>query len=565
MPTAPAAVLLYDSTDRASARTPVLAIDLDAKLRIDGSPAGREAARRDAALIAATVERAGGTCIVSAGPTGGHHVWIPLLEPLPLAQAATLGHALRRACPTLDPAPLGNASTGCLRPPGSPHAAGGFQALLTPLPAAVASLATRNPPSVVEALWRLVPAAQSESAPPPPGGPVEARHVLARRWEQLAAQGPAPGQYGGDASLARWHLILAAVRAGWTADEWIASVATWPWLSEQLASPRRLAMTRSEFEKAASQWRRGSSVQIPDTSQEFLHGGGARQAGGESTTPGNQPQLEDIHLRLRRARTWLQTTVRAGGLSPGVHAVARAVLLFAHAGESDRIQVGVRALAIAAAVSHTTVADALWALAGTGMIERVGQGIGRGADVWEIDLDLGTGLRPATGRLWATRPVFRVIGGTATAEVYEALATAAVPLSSRELAGMLGRSPTTITAHLNELADWGLAGGGGRAGWTVGPSDADELASRLGATDLMAEQVARYRTERVAWWRWLEDKGLEDRHTRRSPGLGQVVLLQPSPVQHHNPAARGSRAGPDTIGDVIELLQRVLGATVVAG
>ncbi len=565
LPTAPAAVLLYDSPDRATARIRVLAFDLDAKQRIDGAPAGRRAAARDAVLIAETVERAGGACVVSAGPTGGHHVWIPLACPLPLAQAAALAHALRQVCPTIDPAPLGNAATGCMRPPGSPHAAGGFQALLTPLPEAVACLDNPNRSGVLDALWNLV---APEAGPVPTGQAAvvlpERQRPLPRRWEQLAAEGPVPGQYSNDASLARWYLILAVVRAGWTADEWVAAIGSWPWLSAQLANPRRLALARSEFEKAATQRRQGISVQIPDTSQESLHGGGAGDGEEESTTPRDQPQLETIHRRLRRVRTWLQSLVRSGRLSPGVHAIARAVLLFAHAGESQRIQVGVRALAIAAAVSRTTAGTALRTLESAGLVALVGRGIGRGADVWEVDLSLGEGLAPASGRIWATRPVFRVIGGHGAAEVYEALATASTPLSCRNLAGILGRSPTTINAHLTELAAWGLSTGGGRGGWIVGPSDPDELATRLGAVGLMAEQVARFRAERLAWWRWLEAKGL-DKPSRRSPGLGQVVLLPASaPVQRHAASARGDRAGPESAAlRAIDLVRSVLGATLV--
>jgi hypothetical protein len=248
-------------------------------------------------------------------------------------------------------------------------------------------------------------------------------------------------------------------------------------------------------------------------------------------------------------------------MSPAVHAVGRAVLLFAHATASHRIQVGVRALAVAAAVSRTTAAAALWELEAAGLISRAGRGIGRGADVWEIDLALGEGLRPAAGRLWATRPVFRIIGGHGAAEVYEVLAGAGGPLSARQVAGMLGRSPTTVAGHLHELAAWGLAAGGGRDGWAIGPADPDELAVRLGADGLVAAQVAGYRAERAAWWAWLEAKGL-DRATRRSPGLGQVVLLPATATHRHAPTARGDRAGPDQ-DEAVALLRAMLGAELV--
>jgi DNA-binding IclR family transcriptional regulator len=98
--------------------------------------------------------------------------------------------------------------------------------------------------------------------------------------------------------------------------------------------------------------------------------------------------------------------------------------------------------------------------------------------------------------------VFRVVdGGHGAAEVYEQLASSAGKVSARALAAALGRSPTTVTVHLQELASWGGAVGGGRGGWVLGPADPDELASRLGAAELVAAQVARFRAEREAWWR----------------------------------------------------------------
>jgi hypothetical protein len=147
--------------------------------------------------------------------------------------------------------------------------------------------------------------------------------------------------------------------------------------------------------------------------------------------------------------------------------------------------------------------------------------------------------------------------------VYEALAAARGPLSGRALAGALGRSPTTITAHLHELASWGLAAGGGRAGWVLGPSDPDELAIRFGAPQLMAKQVAGFRAERAAWWRWLEARGLE-RPTKRQPGLGQVALLPGSATQRHSPTARGDRAGPDPHTRAVDLVRAQLGGDLIS-
>lgn len=560
LPNVPAAVLLYDSPDAEQAHIRCLALDFDAKKKVSGARAGREAAAADATLIAAAVRDAGGACIVSSGPTGGWHVWIPLSEPLPLGKAAALGHALCRHFPTLDAAPLTNAASGCLRPPGAAHVAGGYQALHCDLPDALAVLDHPNRPAVVDALWALAAPSPEPVGESRPTVPPEQRQPLARRWELLASTGPTPHEYGGDASRARWHITLAAVRAAWTADEWVAAVAAWPWLSSELSTPRRLQLARQEFEKARARWLQRPSVQLPDTSPQTLHGGGAENP---TASDDCQRQPQDIHRELRKVRAWLSAEARNGGLPPCTLAVARAVLLFAHAAGATRIQVGVRALAIAAAVSRTTAGAALWSLADTGMIARVGRGVGRGADVWEINLEVGRRLEPARGTIWATRPVFRVVGGQGAAEVYEALATASSPLSSRQLAGSLGRSPTTVTRYLHELASWGLADGGGRAGWRLGPADPDELAHRLGALELASAQVAQFRAERRAWWEWLESRGL-DRPAKRAPGMGQIVLLAPAIGQQHTPRARGDRAGPRwDVAAAISTVRSVLGGVVL--
>lgn len=74
------------------------------------------------------------TCV--SGPTGGRHVWIGLADPIPAAQVKLLGQLAKQLLPSLDPTPLMNPATGCVRPPGTPHRLGGVsvaQGPLTPL------------------------------------------------------------------------------------------------------------------------------------------------------------------------------------------------------------------------------------------------------------------------------------------------------------------------------------------------------------------------------------------------------------------------------------------------
>lgn len=61
-----------------------------------------------------------------SGPTGGRHVWIAVDDDGADAElVATIAHLAAQLLPSLDVLPLVNASTGCVRPPYTPHRLGG--------------------------------------------------------------------------------------------------------------------------------------------------------------------------------------------------------------------------------------------------------------------------------------------------------------------------------------------------------------------------------------------------------------------------------------------------------
>ena len=125
-PDAPWAVYLTDQTGAFR----LLAFDFDAA---KGDPAA------DAATFCGWLEHAGLPHLLTrSGPSGGRHVWLALADAVDPGTVDTLARLVRARLPSLDIAPLANPVTGCVRPPGSPHRAGGSSTVLAGDPAALA-------------------------------------------------------------------------------------------------------------------------------------------------------------------------------------------------------------------------------------------------------------------------------------------------------------------------------------------------------------------------------------------------------------------------------------------
>ncbi|OAZ41445.1 hypothetical protein A9Z40_01850 [Microbacterium arborescens] len=89
--------------------------------------------------------------LCESGPNGGRHVWIGMAEAVDAGTVRTVAQLASQLLPSLDPTPLLNPATGCVRPPGAPHRLGGASTARGPLSAllhlpvpseAIAALAT---------------------------------------------------------------------------------------------------------------------------------------------------------------------------------------------------------------------------------------------------------------------------------------------------------------------------------------------------------------------------------------------------------------------------------------
>ncbi|MFY7069048.1 hypothetical protein ACOQFV_24590 [Nocardiopsis changdeensis] len=104
-------------------------------LDVSRHPDGAAAVWRDADTVTGLLDEVGlGHMVVRSGPAGGIHVWVPVSaeEGMDPDEVARLGRAAARCLPTLDVGPLTERGTGAVRPPGSPHRAGGRAELLYP-------------------------------------------------------------------------------------------------------------------------------------------------------------------------------------------------------------------------------------------------------------------------------------------------------------------------------------------------------------------------------------------------------------------------------------------------
>jgi hypothetical protein len=115
LPDVPYAVHLYDR----SQRTSMLALDFDAHDAV--STVGSDV--HDLRFLLGEI---GLRYVVAAsGPSGGVHVYVPLRQSLGVHTVRAIATALAARYDSLDISMLTNASTGAIRPPGSPHRRGG--------------------------------------------------------------------------------------------------------------------------------------------------------------------------------------------------------------------------------------------------------------------------------------------------------------------------------------------------------------------------------------------------------------------------------------------------------
>jgi hypothetical protein len=524
-PPYPAALYIYD----ADGETRVLAADFDVKRAAaagSADPAGQVAA--EAAALAALIRACGGRGFGDVSPNGGRHGYLLWAEPVPYGEMRRVALALARRYPSLDPTPMLGRQDGIIRPPGSRHRTGGFQALTSSLAHALRCVADPNGPAVWERLCaalstELAALERGDSSLVPPGGetapdgatcrtddagspwlqrPSDRAHRLRSDLELTAITGGFDTARYPTPSEARFAVLSSAAARGWRLHEVAQQMRSGAWAglaacySRYRTGRQRQSALTADWRKAVGFAARKESGPTDHTS-ENNHRGGSPPCGdlGSGVDAYQEIRQWDCALRTAERHRW------QGAHGITVRLVLRAVGAAAQMSGRTAVEFGTRSLGLLACLDNSTVARVLRELC-------------KEDDPFLVLLEGGRGLRgdlyllripetyavAAAWRRWrpgriGVHPAFRVLGGAA-ALVCEQLT--GVPVRTNDLPVLTGLSASTVSTALASLARHGIAARG-PGGWRRGPAGLDEVADQLRVPEVVAEIQARYRREREEW------------------------------------------------------------------
>lgn len=525
VPNSPAAVLIYGADGCCAA----LHLDLDVGRH------GKDAVDADFTRLTAWLDEHLVRWFADLSPAGGRHVYVPLAERMPFAEAKQLVASLARRYPTLDPMPHASVRTGCITVPGTAHKSGGRRVLTTALTSTYEAL---QQPNVAEQTDRLRDDLHAEIA----AWRAERRHEFAEELPSAADdahQGPAVAGMSltmlrlasghtpwtetkyDSASEARQAVLTSAARAGLQLVDVAVQVERGGWAGlRSLYARYRPHQRRRSLE---ADWRKAQAFVAanPLPNQRRRSNSAPRKSANhrshtrlplEVTRGGPQgtPTAADEH---RFIRTWL-AALRAtenhrfpgqGGLAERF--ALRVLGMAAHQTGTRFVAHGVRSVAIDMGVEFSSAAAVLRRLsdAPDGWIDLVQEGHGRSADTYELripsDLDPSVRrLRWAKGRTHGLRPAFRELGRT-EALVFEAVETGRADAADR-LSEVTGLSAEACRLALATLHAYSLVSETPE-GLVAHPDRLLIVAAQVGALEAFRDQLQRYAEQRKQWHAFL--------------------------------------------------------------
>lgn len=291
---------------------------------------------------------------------------------------------------------------------------------------------------------------------------------------------------------------------------------TWPGLASfyaRYASKHRVPALRRDWVNAVSYLSknprngigknndRRSPTSQPHTQPPVLKG---------STPISTNPDAEHRFIRTwRNALRIREVNYQESRTGMARRMVLRSLGEAAHMTASRFIEFGVRSIAVATGLDHTTVALHLKALRSEKdpLVALVEEARGTKGDLYMLTVpeELKTAAEDASwqkGKIHALRPVFRELGLPA-AFVYEALEhSRAMPTA--EIVRVTRLSRSAVSEALEILAAWNLISRNGGRFWSVvAATSLKQLAEHLGVLESVAAQLQRYRIERILWREWL--------------------------------------------------------------
>lgn len=520
LPTLPAAVRIFGKDGTCAA------IFLD----FDSSVAGVDWVLADVRSVQTWLHSVGARWIEDYSPNGGRHVYIPLAQRVTFSEARDLVEALGVRYRTLDKTPHQNLLHGCMRTPGSPHKRGGHQELAMPLSRAYDVARRPNAPKVWAAmiadLTREINAvralrleevfdstADKTAEAPALGAPVGR---MSRPMQLMAQTGLYDTNRYATDSDARQAIVTGAAAAGLQLVDVERRMmqGTWPGLASfyaRYSSKHRMPALRRDWTNAVAYLKKNAAAETNHNVRK-----------SPTSQPPTQPPLLKGHgitgnpdAEHRFIRTWRNALrTREVNYQESRTGLARRMVLrslgeAAHMTASRFIEFGVRSIAVATGLDHTTVALHLKALRSERepLITLVEEARGTKGDLYMLTVpeELKAAAEDAPwqkGKIHALRPVFRELGLPA-AFVYEALEHSPA-MSTTEIVRVTRLSRSTVNEALEILAAWNLLSRDAGRFWSIVASTSlRQLAEQFGVLEAVAAQLQRYRQDRVIWREWL--------------------------------------------------------------
>ena len=521
LPSVPAAVRIFGKDGTCAA------IFLD----FDSSVAGQDWVQADVRAVETWLHSVGARWIEDYSPNGGRHVYVPLAQRVTFSEARDLVEALGTRYRTLDKTPHQNLLHGCMRTPGSPHKRGGYQELAMSLSMAYDIVRRPNSPTVWASMTKdLAPEIKAVRAlrqeetftPVTSHAPIITRSAgrMSRTMQVLAQTGLYDiNRYATD-SDARQAVIVGAAAAGLQLVDVERRMlqGIWPGLASfyaRYAARHRLPALRRDWRNALTYLSKNpanrdgnNNVRRSPTSQPNTQAVGVR---GPNLI--SNPDAEHRFIRAwRNALRIREVNYQESRTGMARRMVLRALGEAAHMTASRFIEFGVRSVAVATGLDHTTVGLHLRELRAEKdpLVTLVEEARGTKGDLYMLTVpeELKAAAEDGTwqkGKIHALRPVFRELGLPA-AFVYEALENSP-GLSTTEVVAATRLSRSAVHEALDVLAGWNLVKrDAGRAWSVVAGTSLKQLAEHFGVLEAVAAQIQRYRDDRVIWREWLAKK-----------------------------------------------------------
>ncbi|WP_240471863.1 MarR family transcriptional regulator [Pseudarthrobacter phenanthrenivorans] len=518
LPSVPAAVRIFGKDGTCAA------IFLD----FDSSVAGQDWVQADVRAVQTWLHSVGARWIEDYSPNGGRHVYVPLAQRVTFSEARDLVEALGTRYRTLDKTPHQNLLHGCMRTPGSPHKRGGHQELAMSLSMAYDIARRPNSAAVWAAMTadlaaeiKAVRALRQEETftPTAADAPVIDQPVgrMSRAMQVLAQTGMYDTNRYATDSDARQAVIVGAAAAGLELVDVERRMlqGTWPGLASfyaRYAARHRLPALRRDWMKALSYLSKNpangdgkNNVRRSPTSQP-----NTQAAGVKVSSQISNPDAEHRFIRTwRNALRIREVNYQQSRTGMARRMVLRALGEAAHMTASRFIEFGVRSIAVATGLDHTTVGLHLRELRSEKdpLVTLVEEARGTKGDLYMLTVpeELKTAAEDASwqkGKIHALRPVFRELGLPA-AFVYEALEHSP-GLSTMEIVRATRLSRSAVHEALEILTAWNMVTRDAGRSWSVvAGTSLTQLAEYFGVLEAVATQIHRYRNDRIIWREWL--------------------------------------------------------------